>query len=184
MTQPNFILFLTDDQGYGDLSCMGSADVRTPHLDRLAAEGARFTSWYSNSPVCSPSRASLLTGRSPAHAGVRAILVNERGGAEGRGKAMSVPPGAWVRVGLFVVLAAAGASGCKFVGVDTKGEYRESLKPLLAKLPPRERRIIMLRFFANMTQSQIGEEVGISQMHVSRLLTRTLAQLREGLISD
>ncbi|WP_086567537.1 RNA polymerase sigma factor SigF, partial [Streptomyces alboverticillatus] len=46
-------------------------------------------------------------------------------------------------------------------------EYRESLKPLLAKLPPRERQIIMLRFFANMTQSQIGEEVGISQMHVS-----------------
>ena len=63
-------------------------------------------------------------------------------------------------------------------------EYRESLKPLLAKLPPRERQIIMLRFFANMTQSQIGEEVGISQMHVSRLLTRTLAQLREGLISE
>ncbi|MEV4915484.1 RNA polymerase sigma factor SigF [Streptomyces tirandamycinicus] len=63
-------------------------------------------------------------------------------------------------------------------------EYRESLKPLLAKLPPRERQIIMLRFFANMTQSQIGEEVGISQMHVSRLLTRTLAQLREGLIAD
>ncbi|MFI6419179.1 RNA polymerase sigma factor SigF [Streptomyces sp. NPDC050842] len=63
-------------------------------------------------------------------------------------------------------------------------EYRESLKPLLAKLPPRERQIIMLRFFANMTQSQIGEEVGISQMHVSRLLTRTLSQLREGLISD
>ncbi|MEU6061143.1 RNA polymerase sigma factor SigF [Streptomyces sp. NPDC047097] len=63
-------------------------------------------------------------------------------------------------------------------------EYRESLKPLLAKLPPRERQIIMLRFFGNMTQSQIGEEVGISQMHVSRLLTRTLAQLREGLISD
>ncbi|MEU4272278.1 RNA polymerase sigma factor SigF [Streptomyces sp. NPDC026092] len=63
-------------------------------------------------------------------------------------------------------------------------EYRESLKPLLAKLPPRERQIIMLRFFANMTQSQIGEEVGISQMHVSRLLTRTLAQLRQGLIAD
>ncbi|WP_199239546.1 RNA polymerase sigma factor SigF [Streptomyces sp. ICBB 8177] len=63
-------------------------------------------------------------------------------------------------------------------------EYRESLKPLLAQLPPRERRIIMLRFFANMTQSQIGEEVGISQMHVSRLLTRTLAQLREGLTAE
>jgi RNA polymerase sigma-B factor len=63
-------------------------------------------------------------------------------------------------------------------------EYRESLKPLLARLPARERRIIMLRFFGNMTQSQIGEEIGISQMHVSRLLTRTLAQLREGLIAE
>ncbi|WP_316522553.1 RNA polymerase sigma factor SigF [Kitasatospora brasiliensis] len=63
-------------------------------------------------------------------------------------------------------------------------EYRESLKPLLAKLPPRERRIIMLRFFGNLTQSQIGEEIGISQMHVSRLLTRTLTQLREGLINE
>jgi RNA polymerase sigma-B factor len=63
-------------------------------------------------------------------------------------------------------------------------EYRESLKPLLARLPARERRIIMLRFFANMTQSQIGEDIGISQMHVSRLLTRTLAQLRLGLIAE
>ncbi|MHA4816499.1 RNA polymerase sigma factor SigF [Streptomyces aculeolatus] len=63
-------------------------------------------------------------------------------------------------------------------------EYRESLKPLLAQLPARERQIIMLRFFGNMTQSQIGDEVGISQMHVSRLLTRTLAQLRAGLIAD
>jgi RNA polymerase sigma-B factor len=63
-------------------------------------------------------------------------------------------------------------------------EYRESLKPLLAKLPPRERRIIMLRFFGNLTQSQIGEEIGISQMHVSRLLTRTLAQLRAGLTAE
>ncbi len=63
-------------------------------------------------------------------------------------------------------------------------EYREALKPLLARLPARERRIIMLRFFGNMTQSQIGEEIGISQMHVSRLLTRTLATLREGLIAE
>ncbi|WP_244305662.1 RNA polymerase sigma factor SigF [Kitasatospora cheerisanensis] len=63
-------------------------------------------------------------------------------------------------------------------------EYRESLKPLLAKLPPRERRIIMLRFFGNLTQSQIGDEIGISQMHVSRLLTKTLAHLREGLTAE
>ena len=63
-------------------------------------------------------------------------------------------------------------------------EYRESLKPLLEKLPPREKRILMLRFFGNMTQSQIAIELGISQMHVSRLLARTLAQLREGLLVE
>jgi arylsulfatase A-like enzyme len=78
MSRPNFIVFLTDDQGYGDLSCMGATDFRTPHLDRLAAGGARFTSWYSNSPVCSPSRASLLTGRYPGNAGVRSILAGHR----------------------------------------------------------------------------------------------------------
>ncbi|WP_083866925.1 MULTISPECIES: RNA polymerase sigma factor SigF [Frankia] len=63
-------------------------------------------------------------------------------------------------------------------------EYRESLKPLLEKLPPREKRILLLRFFGNMTQSQIATELGISQMHVSRLLARTLAQLRRGLLED
>jgi RNA polymerase sigma-B factor len=63
-------------------------------------------------------------------------------------------------------------------------EYRESLKPLLEQLPPREKRILLLRFFGNMTQSQIASELGISQMHVSRLLARTLTQLREGLTSD
>jgi RNA polymerase sigma-B factor len=63
-------------------------------------------------------------------------------------------------------------------------EYRESLKPLLERLPPREKRILLLRFFGNMTQSQIATELGISQMHVSRLLARTLAQLREGLTAD
>ena len=76
--QPNFIVFLTDDQGYGDLSCMGATDVQTPQLDRLAAEGVRFTSWYANSPVCSPSRAALLTGRYPGNAGVRSILAGHR----------------------------------------------------------------------------------------------------------
>jgi RNA polymerase sigma-B factor len=63
-------------------------------------------------------------------------------------------------------------------------EYREALKPLLAQLPERERRIILLRFFHNKTQSQIAEEIGISQMHVSRLLARSLAQLRAGLLDD
>jgi RNA polymerase sigma-B factor len=63
-------------------------------------------------------------------------------------------------------------------------EYRESLKPMLEQLPPREKKILLLRFFGNMTQSQIATELGISQMHVSRLLARTLAQLREGLLLE
>jgi RNA polymerase sigma-B factor len=63
-------------------------------------------------------------------------------------------------------------------------EYRESLKPLLEKLPAREKKILLLRFFGGMTQSQIAAELGISQMHVSRLLARTLAQLREGLLRE
>ena len=63
-------------------------------------------------------------------------------------------------------------------------EYRESLKPLLERLPSREKKILLLRFFGNMTQSQIATELGISQMHVSRLLARTLAQLREGLTTE
>ena len=57
---------------------MGSTDFRTPHIDSLAREGARCTNWYSGSPVCSPSRASLLTGCYPGHAGVRAILAGHR----------------------------------------------------------------------------------------------------------
>lgn len=60
------------------MSCMGSTDVMTPNLDRLADGGVRFTDFYSNSPVCSPSRAALLTGRYPARAGVRSILAGHR----------------------------------------------------------------------------------------------------------
>jgi RNA polymerase sigma-B factor len=71
------------------------------------------------------------------------------------------------------------------IGVDDDAldgvVYRETLRPLLARLAPRERQIIMLRFFRNMTQSQIADEIGISQMHVSRLLAKTLAELRSGI---
>ncbi|MCD9144578.1 RNA polymerase sigma factor SigF [Streptomyces albireticuli] len=63
-------------------------------------------------------------------------------------------------------------------------EYVESLKPMIAELPQRDRKILSLRFVANMTQSEIGEELGISQMHVSRLLSRTLIRLRRGLTAE
>ena len=78
MKKPNIILIMTDDQGYGDLSCMGAEDFKTPYIDSLAKDGIRFTSMYSASPVCSPSRAALLTGRYPGNAGVRAILAGHR----------------------------------------------------------------------------------------------------------
>jgi RNA polymerase sigma-B factor len=81
-----------------------------------------------------------------------------------------------------------GPSVLDMLGVEDEAlegvENREALKPLLAGLPERERRILLLRFFAGMTQSQIAIEVGISQMHVSRLLARTLVKLREGLLVD
>ena len=76
--KPNFITILTDDHGYGDLGCMGADDLKTPHLDRLAAGGARCSDWYSNSPVCSPSRAALLTGRHPARTGITDVLGGHR----------------------------------------------------------------------------------------------------------
>ncbi len=63
--KPNIILLLADDLGHGDLSCFGSPAVKTPRLDRLASEGTRFTHFYAASAVCSPTRASVLTGRYP-----------------------------------------------------------------------------------------------------------------------
>jgi RNA polymerase sigma-B factor len=80
------------------------------------------------------------------------------------------------------------ASMLDAIGIDDVNlaqiDLRESIKPLLEQLDHREKRILLLRFFRNMTQSQIAEEIGVSQMHVSRLLTRTLAQLRAGLGED
>ncbi|MEX2581072.1 MAG: sulfatase-like hydrolase/transferase [Verrucomicrobiales bacterium] len=60
---PNLLFILADDLGYGDLGCYGAPDIDTPHLDRLASEGVRFTDCYANAPVCSPTRIAFLTGR-------------------------------------------------------------------------------------------------------------------------
>jgi len=70
---PNIVFILCDDLGYGDLGCYGSR-IRTPNLDRMAAEGVRFTNFCSADPVCSPSRAALLTGRYPTRVGVPRVL--------------------------------------------------------------------------------------------------------------
>ena len=68
--KPNFVIVFTDDQGYGDLGCFGSETIRTPHLDQLAKEGRKFTSFMVASPVCTPSRAALLTGCYPKRVGL------------------------------------------------------------------------------------------------------------------
>lgn len=83
--RPNVIVILCDDLGYGDLACTGHETIRTPHLDRLASQGARLTSCYAASSVCSPSRAGMLTGRTPNRTGVYDWIPNNH--------AMHLPPG-------------------------------------------------------------------------------------------
>ncbi|MCX7826130.1 MAG: sulfatase-like hydrolase/transferase [Verrucomicrobiae bacterium] len=75
--QPNILLVVTDDQGYPDLGCIGSKPVRTPTLDRLAAEGVRGTSFYVTWPACTPSRGSILTGRYPQRNGLYDMIRND-----------------------------------------------------------------------------------------------------------
>ena len=72
--RPNLVIILADDLGYGDLSAFGARDVKTPNIDALAAAGLRFDNFYANSPVCSPSRAALLTGRYPDMVGVPGVI--------------------------------------------------------------------------------------------------------------
>ena len=69
LARPNVIIILIDDQGYYDLGCYGASEVKTPNIDRMAAEGIRFTDYYAAAPICSPSRAGLLTGCYPRRVG-------------------------------------------------------------------------------------------------------------------
>ncbi|MEX0712557.1 MAG: sulfatase [Pirellulales bacterium] len=85
--RPNVVILFADDLGYGDLGCYGHPGIRTPHLDRMAAEGLRFTDFYSAAEVCTPSRAALLTGRYPVRSGMcetagarRVLFPNSKGG--------------------------------------------------------------------------------------------------------
>jgi arylsulfatase A len=83
--RPNFVIILCDDLGYGDLGCFGHPTIATPNLDRLAFEGQKWTSFYTASSVCTPSRAALLTGRLPIRSGMcdsarRVLFPNSAGG--------------------------------------------------------------------------------------------------------
>ena len=72
--RPNIVVILVDDLGYGDLSCYGASDLQSPNIDKLVRRGMRFDNFYANCPVCSPTRASLLTGRYPELVGVPGVI--------------------------------------------------------------------------------------------------------------
>ncbi|MFP6737968.1 MAG: sulfatase [Planctomycetota bacterium] len=85
--KPNFVVIFCDDLGYGDLGCFGNPVIRTPHLDRMAAEGQRWTNFYVGASVCTPSRAALLTGRLPVRNGMmsarrRVLFPDSKGGLQ------------------------------------------------------------------------------------------------------
>ena len=103
--QPNIVIIFADDLGYGDLGCYGHPTIRTPNLDRMAAEGMRFTDFYSAAEVCTPSRAALLTGRLPVRTGMcgdkrRVLFPDSTGGlpadevtlAEAAARRRATPP--------------------------------------------------------------------------------------------
>ena len=72
--KPNILIILVDDLGYGDLSCYGANDLKSPNIDSLMADGMRFDSFYANCPVCSPTRAALLSGTYPDLVGVPGVI--------------------------------------------------------------------------------------------------------------
>jgi arylsulfatase A-like enzyme len=92
-TRPNLVIVFIDDMGWSDLSCFGNRDARTPEMDRLAAEGIRFTRFYVNAPICSPSRVALTTGQYPHRWRITSYLAH-RGENTRRGMAQWLDPAA------------------------------------------------------------------------------------------
>jgi arylsulfatase A-like enzyme len=91
--RPSIVVVFIDDMGWGDFSCFGNTAVQTPHVDRLAAEGIRFSQFYVNSPICSPSRTALTTGQYPQRWRITSFL-NNRADNERRGMAQWLDPAA------------------------------------------------------------------------------------------
>ena len=94
--RPNIVMVFIDDLGWGDFSCFGNPDAKTPHIDRLAAEGIRFSQFYVNSPICSPSRCAFTTGQYPQRWRITSFLNNRADNAR-RGVADWLDPQAPTR---------------------------------------------------------------------------------------
>lgn len=91
--RPNIVVVFIDDMGWGDFSCFGNTDAKTPNVDRLAAEGLRFSNFYVQSPICSPSRCALTTGQYPQRWGIESYLANRKLNAD-RGMVQWLDPAA------------------------------------------------------------------------------------------
>lgn len=100
-SKPNIVFILADDLGYGDLGCYGQERIKTPNIDRLAAEGVRFTQAYSGSTVCAPSRCCLMTGKHTGHASIRGNKLPELGLGRSETTVASLLKGAGYRTALF-----------------------------------------------------------------------------------
>ena len=118
-TLPNIVFILADDLGYGDPGCYGCDDIRTPHLDQLAAEGVLFTDFYANAAVCSPTRAAFLTGRYQQRIGLDNALYYQE---MGRGLPKD---GETIADALRSVGYATGLSGKWHVGYDRQRQPRQ-----------------------------------------------------------
>ena len=122
--KPNIVFIIADDLGWADLGCYGSTFYETPNLDRLANQGMRFTDAYAAAPVCSPTRASILTGKHPARLRITDWLPGRKDKPEQRLRRLEIQP--FLPLEEFTLAEAFKAGGYKTVGQPFQCQQRQS----------------------------------------------------------